>query len=94
MKLLVEYTGQLRSAIGRAEETVELPSEVTVSALAEYLGSRCNEPARQHLLTASGHMQPSLLIAINGTAHPARQAATTLLRDGDRIVLLPPIAGG
>lgn len=94
MKLAVEYTGQLRTAMGRAEDSLTLPEGATIAALADWLGNQCSDVARSHLLTAAGGLQPSLLIALNGTVQSARQAANTVLHDGARIVLLPPIAGG
>lgn len=94
MELRVEYTGQLRWAIGRSEERVELPEGATVSELLVHLGEQCGEQVRFHLLNHSGHMQLSLLVAVNGTGLGAGQAASTVLQHNDTIVLLPPIAGG
>ncbi len=94
MKLLIQYTGQLRTAVGRSDDRVELPEGSTVAALLAQLGESVGESARPHLLTQAGTMQPSLLVAVNETACPARQAASTVLQDGDSVVLLPPIAGG
>lgn len=94
MNVAVELTGPLRTAFGQTEMVVMLAEGATIAALADALGAQCDEAARPHLLTTNGDLQPSLLIAINGTAQPSRQAARQVLCDGDRVVLLPPIAGG
>lgn len=94
MNVQVEFTGQLRAVIGRADDRIELPEGATVAALLQHLGESLGEQVRPHLLNGSGAMQPSLLVAINGSAYPSRQAASTVLRHGDAVVLLPPIAGG
>lgn len=94
MNVILEYTGQLRTVSGRSEESLVLPDGATIAAMAAWLSERCSEAARAHLLTAAGELQPSLLIALNGIAQPARQAARMVLHDGDRVILLPPIAGG
>ncbi|HQU47135.1 MAG TPA: MoaD/ThiS family protein [Pirellulales bacterium] len=94
MTVRVEFTGQLRAAIGQANDRVELCEGATVAMLLMHLGEQCGEAVRPHLLNASRQLQPSLLVAINGTAFPSRQAASTVLREGDTVVLLPPIAGG
>ncbi|HET6883559.1 MAG TPA: MoaD/ThiS family protein [Pirellulales bacterium] len=94
MHVRVEFTGQLQTAIGRTSDRVELPGGATVAMLLVQLAQRCGDPVRPHLLSASGQLQPSLLVAINGTASPSQQAAATVLRNGDTVVLLPPIAGG
>lgn len=93
MKVQVEYTGQLRTVAGRSVDRVELPDGSTLSELLLHLGTQF-EHVRPHLMNSSGQIQPSLLVAINGAAQPSRQAASTLLREGDAVVLLPPIAGG
>ena len=94
MNVRVEFTGQLRTAIGQASDHVELPEGATVAVLLVQLEQWCGEAASPHLFDSSGQVQPSLLVAINGSAYPSRQAAAVGLRDGDTIVLLPPIAGG
>lgn len=94
MNIRVEFTGQLRTAIGQADEQVEVPEGATVAMLLEQLVQRCGDQVRMHVLDASRQPQPSLLVAINGTALPSRQAASTALHEGDAVVLLPPIAGG
>lgn len=94
MNVCVEFTGQLKTAIGQSNDQIELPEGATLAMLLAQLGERCGDEARPHLLNASGQMQPSLLAAINGSALPSRQAGATVLRDGDTVVLLPPIAGG
>ncbi|MGH7134509.1 MAG: MoaD/ThiS family protein [Pirellulales bacterium] len=94
MNIRVEFAGQLRTAIGRANDQVHLPKGATVTMLLVELATCYGDPVRPHLFGAAGQVQPSLLVAINGTAFPSRQAEVTVLRDGDTVVLLPPIAGG
>lgn len=94
MHVRVEFTGQLQTAIGQTNDRVELAEGATVAMLLEQLGKCCGDEARPHLFSASGRVQPSLLVTINGTAFPSRQVAATVLRDGDTVLLLPPIAGG
>lgn len=94
MRVRVEFTGQLQTAIGRANEQIDLPQGATVTMLLEQLAQGCVKEVRLHFFSASGQVQPSLLVAINGTALPLRQAGSTVLREGDTVLLLPPIAGG
>lgn len=94
MKLLVEYMGQLQSAVGRSQDRLELQPGETLSALIDRLGEMCGVEARPHLFTEAGHIQPCLLVALNGSVLTCRNAGNRELRDGDNIVFLPPIAGG
>ena len=93
MKLRLNYMAQLGTAIGRADETVDVPSGSRLSDLLVHLAGRYGE-ARDHLITTAGDLVPSLLIVVNDTAIPARQVDETVLHDGDAVSLLPPIAGG
>ena len=93
MKVRVQFTGQLRTALGRAEEEVDLPEGSSVAELLKFL-ARELEGAAPHLLAGSGQLQHGLLTVINEIAVAAPQAAGVKLRSGDVLTLLPPIAGG
>jgi molybdopterin converting factor small subunit len=93
MKLRMKYSAQLRTALQRGEETLELPDGSGLAAVLEHL-ARTDDAARPHLMSPAGQLHASLLIVVNDAAIPAREAASHLLRDGDTILLLPPIAGG
>ncbi len=98
MTLRVEYTGQLRSAIGRSEDRVELPDGATVAALLVHLAEQVSVAARAHLVhqsgQQSGQIQRSLLVAVNGLALAGGQSASVVLQHNDCVVLYPPIGGG
>lgn len=94
MKLRVQYMGQLRTVAGRSEEEIELPDSTNLAALLSQLASRLGDGAAPHLVNAAGHAQRGLLIVVNGSAIAPPHTAATILRPGDTITLLPPIAGG
>jgi molybdopterin converting factor small subunit len=93
MNLRVQYMAQLRTTVGRIEECAELPEGSRLLDLLVHLAS-VHAPAKSHLLADSGQARPSLLMVVNDSAVPARDAAATVLRAGDVVTLLPPIAGG
>ena len=93
MKVCVQYTAQLRVAVGRAEDVVDLPAGSSLATVITHLTARL-DVAAQHLLCPDGRLQPSLLIAVNDAAVAARDAASFALQGGEVITLLPPIAGG
>jgi molybdopterin converting factor small subunit len=94
MKIKVQYAGQLRSAIGRSEDDMDLPEASTLPALLRDLAAKLGERAANHLTTPAGDIACGLLIVKNGAAVAASDAAKTVLAGGDTIALLPPIAGG
>jgi molybdopterin synthase sulfur carrier subunit len=94
MKLRVQYTAQLRTAVGRPEEEVELPEGSSLATLLDHLASSLGDNAASHLIAPGGQAPRSLLVVVNGSAAMAEEAETTMLRSGDVVLLLPPIAGG
>ncbi len=94
MKLQVRYTAQLRTVLGQTEEDLELPEGSNLAELLRGLADRCGHDAQAHLLTPTGEPRPSLLMVVNDAAVSAHEAATVVLKPGDVITLLPPIAGG
>ena len=82
MTVRVLYFAALRDAVGMAEESLDLPADVsTVGALAQYLADRHESFADRR-----------------GCVRIARNEAFASddehLVDGDVIALIPPVAGG
>jgi molybdopterin converting factor small subunit len=94
MKLRVQYMAQLRTVVGRCEESIELPDGSSLAALFSHLAAAHGGRSEPHLLAANGQAQSGLLVVVNGTAKPVREADVTVLCAGDVVVLMPPIAGG
>jgi molybdopterin converting factor small subunit len=94
MKIRVQYTGQLRTAIGRSEDVVELPVASTLASLLGHLAERHRSDARSHFVTECGEARQCLLLVVNDEAKSPGDAATSVLQPDSIVVLLPPIAGG
>jgi molybdopterin converting factor small subunit len=94
MKLRIQYTGQLRTAVGRSEDELEVPEATTVPVLLKELSVRLGQGAAAHLSTSDGQAPCGLLVVVNGAALAASQAREVRLNAGDVVTLLPPIAGG
>jgi len=93
MKVRVQLLGQLRGILNPDQEEVELPSAATVQDALRWIAAG-HESARLQLVTEQGELRPSLLLVVNDTAIPARQAATIQLNEQDQLTVLPPISGG
>lgn len=94
MKLRVQYSAQLRAAVGRPHDELDLPDGSSLAELLDRLIGSLDETARTHLVAPGGGIRRSLLVVINESATPVHAAASTELRHGDVVLLLPPIAGG
>lgn len=94
MRLRVQYTAQLRTVVGRAEEEIELPEGSNLAELLAHVASEMGRDAAGYLIAPGGGLQPSLLVAVNNRAISTREALAVPINNGDVVTLLPPIAGG
>jgi molybdopterin converting factor small subunit len=85
----VRYLTQLKQAAGRSAEQVPLEAPCTIAELIPLLGQR-HELLRPTLLDAGGGVQRTLLIFVGDE----QSAPDRVLRDGDEVTLMTPIAGG
>ncbi|HSL95836.1 MAG TPA: MoaD/ThiS family protein [Thermoleophilia bacterium] len=87
-----------------ARVRVALPASLTAPEPAEEVG--CEAATVRELLAAVAAARPGLAgrllyegrplvtVAVNGTVLPAQTAMARALADGDRVELVPPVAGG
>ncbi len=95
MKITIEYFGSAREAAGVAREVVESAAPMTavrlLASLAQARGGRlaaaCCCSGRP-----DGGLSPSVLLAVENRQVAAGRESE--LRDGDEIVVLPPVSGG
>jgi MoaD family protein len=92
MKITVKYHAQAKQASGTGSEEVDLLPPATVGRLLTHLCERHGEALRRLLLSADGSLCPALLLFVD--EQQVRPDSTKLLKEGDTLELLPPIAGG
>ena len=95
MTVKVRTIGLLRSLLGRAELDVALPEGGTVADLLAVLAETCGEQGAPHFAepkNATSH--PPLRVMVNGRDITVLGGRLALLKDGDEILVLTPIAGG
>lgn len=85
MKIRILYFALLRDAMGMAEETPEVPDDVTTTgALRDWLRSRGDPWA-----TALGN-QRRIRAAVNQEMADPEDS----IKDGDEVAFFPPVTGG
>ena len=65
-----------------------------MSSLLKELSNRYGEKLSEYLFDDKGHLRESLSLLVNGQAINTSNLDTTKLKDGDLVVILPPIGGG
>jgi len=94
MKVRVEAFATLREIIGgMGKLLVELPDnadiKILLEKLREILGEEFGESVSEEKI-----MENSVKIFVNGRDIGFLQGLSTRLKEGDRVALIPPVAGG
>ncbi len=89
MKINVLFFGQLRDLTAIRESVFVVKDDARLVDLIEHLGKEYGAAFRQQVDSIK-----SLRILINGQEYMLLGGMEALLKEGDTVVLLPPIAGG
>jgi molybdopterin converting factor small subunit len=87
MRVEVQYLAQIKRALGRPSETVELPPGATVGDLLRNLAA---QHATTLLVDEAGQPNRSLLLFLDDRPTDAKSP----LSDGSVLTILAPMAGG
>jgi molybdopterin converting factor small subunit len=92
MKITLDYSSYLLHQIVRPQSAIELDEPYFVQDLIRRLAEEYGETFRNTILDASGNLRPMILLSVNEEQIDWNEPLP--LRNGDRIALLSPIAGG
>ncbi|MCI0680658.1 MAG: MoaD/ThiS family protein [Gemmataceae bacterium] len=90
MRVTVHYFAQLRRAAGVASETVMMEPDATLAQLIQRLVQGHGDAFRAMALDGADQPQRTLLYAVGDD----QADLDRLLRDGDAVTILAPMAGG
>ena len=92
MNITLNYTTQVKAALGIATDSVEVESGCTVGQLLSAVAEKHGDTFRELVLTADGQLLPSIVLCL-GDAQ-VDFAASNALAEGDEITILSAISGG
>ncbi|UCF09527.1 MAG: MoaD family protein [Candidatus Bipolaricaulota bacterium] len=93
MIVAVEISFSFKREIDERDLALELPAGASVVDAMHALASRYPQ-LRTRLFDGDGQILRHINALINGGNASFRQGFETVLRDGDRLTLLPPVGGG
>ena len=92
MRIKVLYFGVLRDRFGASDEVVELADGATVGGLLGLLRSRTSKHSMGSEAESSLDERVWRSLAVAGNREYG--SASTVLREGDEVAILPPVSGG
>lgn len=94
MEVELRYYAMVRDAAGKRDETLSLPGGATVMDLINRLIGLYGDPFRGYVYDDEGRLLDYLMFSVNGADIRSLDGFDTVLRDGDRVLVMPPIGGG
>ncbi len=94
MKVNVKFLASIREIVDAHQIWFEIRSGDTVESLLEILKSRFGTAFKDAVGKPSEDENSKIRILVNGRDIDFLQGAKTELKEGDTVVLIPPVAGG
>lgn len=92
-KIKTRYLAFLREETKKMEEELDLPTDSTIHEYLRELLKRYSG-LRRYLLDPQGNLRDGINVAVNGDVIRRSEYGSTILKDGDEVVIIPPISGG
>ena len=90
MRVRTLYFARLRELTGKEAEEFDVPEGSRCIDVVRAIAERYGEDLRRYLFDESGSLRRSFAIALNGE----RATPEAEVREGDTVVVIPPISGG
>ena len=94
MKVEVKFFTSLREITGKKTEEIQIQDIITVEMLLTLLSEKYGKRFREYVYTKKGKVQVFLSFLVNGKNINALEGFDTKLKQGDTVVILPPVGGG
>jgi len=94
LEVELRYYAMVRDAAGKRAETLSLPEGSTVRDLITRLVSLYGEKLRGYVYDDEERILDYLMFSVNEQDIRSLDGYETVLRDGDRVLVMPPIGGG
>ncbi len=94
IRVSTRFYAFLRERVGRQEDTLELSDNSTVGDFLEKLAEKYEKELVGYVFNVDKSLRSGFAIALNGENVKPEEFTSKRLKDGDVVVILPPIAGG
>lgn len=94
MEVELRYYAMVRDAAGKRAETLSLPEGATALDLIDRLVELYGDTFRGYVYDDDGRLLDYLMFSVNEQDIRSLDGYDTVLRDGDKVLVMPPIGGG
>ncbi|MFQ6011752.1 MAG: sulfur carrier protein ThiS [Nitrososphaerales archaeon] len=94
IEITVKYLALVREMTHSDKDLIHMPEGSKVSQLIDQIAKSHGNQIRSNLLEDQGRTPTSFAIIVNGDILERNKFDQTLLKDGDEVAIIPPIAGG
>jgi molybdopterin synthase sulfur carrier subunit len=94
LEVELRYYAMVRDAAGKRSETLSLHEGATVMDLINHLIGLYGDRLRGYVFDDEGMLIDYLMFSVNEVDIRSLDGFDTVLRDGDRVLVMPPIGGG
>ncbi|GBC69819.1 hypothetical protein HRbin01_01523 [archaeon HR01] len=93
MRVVTRFFAFMREMAGRETDEITLAEGATLTDFLKVLRERYRG-SLDRVFGVDGGLRPGFAVALNGETVGRERWDTLLLKDGDLVVILPPISGG
>ncbi|MEM0090232.1 MAG: ubiquitin-like small modifier protein 1 [Nitrososphaerota archaeon] len=94
MRIIVRAFATIRELLGTGYVEVLLEDGSDVRTLLKTLTKKFGEGLRNQILVSEEKLAPYVKVLINGRDIEYLSGMGTILKDGDEVAIIPPVAGG
>lgn len=92
MQIKLQYAAQIKAAVGRSQELVDVPDAATLQQVVRAAADRHGEGLRRLLLRPDGSVRRAVLLFLGDECVSIDQPIE--LKEGDTLTIMSPISGG
>jgi len=94
IKVTLELMANLRSLVGQKEVSEEIPENTTLLQFLRSLGQKYGDKFNELVLDKEGNVWEFIVVMVNDRQFDRGTGYDAPLKEGDRVAILLPMAGG
>ena len=94
MQVEIKFFTSLREITGKKADEIQLQNVITIEELLTLLSEKYGKKFTEYIYNKKGKVQNFLSFLVNGKNINVLQGFDTELKQGDTIVIIPPVGGG